>query len=100
MATQLRPINKILIANRGEIVLRVIRTCKRMGKADWSDLKAKLTLLLGILTVAIFSDADRNSPFVKEASMDFPLYSFRSFSNLSMQTKLFALADQLQMSHT
>lgn len=43
--------NKILVANRGEIALRVMRTCKEMG----------------IKTVAIFSEADRNAPFVQFA---------------------------------
>ena len=43
--------NKILIANRGEIALRVMRTCKKMG----------------IKSVAIYSEADANSPFVKYA---------------------------------
>lgn len=42
---------KILIANRGEIALRVMRSCKEMG----------------IKTVAVFSEADRNAPFVKYA---------------------------------
>src|ERR1043165_4211187 len=42
---------KILIANRGEIALRVMRSAKEMG----------------IKTVAVFSEADRNAPFVKYA---------------------------------
>ena len=42
---------KILIANRGEIALRIIRTCKEMG----------------IKTVAVYSTADRESLHVKFA---------------------------------
>jgi len=42
---------KILIANRGEIACRVIKTARRMG----------------IQTVAVYSDADARAPFVKMA---------------------------------
>ncbi|KPL68595.1 acetyl-CoA carboxylase [Erythrobacter sp. SG61-1L] len=43
--------SKILIANRGEIACRIIRTARRMG----------------IATVAVYSDADARSPHVKLA---------------------------------
>ncbi len=44
-------IQAILIANRGEIASRVIRTCKKMG----------------IQSIAVFSEADRHAPFVQQA---------------------------------
>ncbi|MBP6575393.1 MAG: acetyl-CoA carboxylase biotin carboxylase subunit [Flavobacteriales bacterium] len=42
---------KILVANRGEIALRVMRSAREMG----------------ISTVAVYSEADRNAPFVRFA---------------------------------
>ena len=46
---------RILIANRGEIALRVIRACRE----------------LGIETVAIFSEADRGAPYLELADEAF-----------------------------
>ena len=49
----MKMINSILIANRGEIASRIICTCRKMG----------------IRSIAVFSDADRNAPFVTEADL-------------------------------
>ena len=62
--------NKILIANRGEIALRVIRTCKEMG----------------IGTVAVYSKADEESLHVKfadEAVCIGPALSAESYLKIS-----------------
>lgn len=48
-------LNKILIANRGEIAVRIMRACKEMG----------------IATVAVYSDADEKALFVKYADEKF-----------------------------
>ncbi|OYW22217.1 MAG: hypothetical protein B7Z55_04880, partial [Planctomycetales bacterium 12-60-4] len=43
---------RILVANRGEIALRIIRACRE----------------LGIETVAVFSEADRNADYLRMAN--------------------------------
>ena len=50
-------INRLLVANRGEIARRIMRTCRAMG----------------IETVAVYSDADAGAPFVHEADVAVPL---------------------------
>jgi acetyl-CoA carboxylase biotin carboxylase subunit len=61
--------NKLLIANRGEIAVRIIRACKEMG----------------IKTVAVFSDADKDALHVKyadEAVNIGPALSRKSYLNM------------------
>ncbi|MBM3384407.1 MAG: ATP-grasp domain-containing protein, partial [Betaproteobacteria bacterium] len=45
------PFKSLLIANRGEIALRILRTARRMG----------------LRTIAVYSDADRDAPHVRAA---------------------------------
>ncbi len=47
----MKNITRLLVANRGEIARRVMRTAHNMG----------------ISTVAIYSEGDANSPFVRDA---------------------------------
>ena len=67
--TSTRPFRKILIANRGEIACRIIWTCKEMG----------------IRTVAVHSDVDRDSlhvRFADESACIGPAPSAQSYLNI------------------
>ena len=67
-------IKKVLVANRGEIALRVMKTCTKMN----------------IKTVAIFSDADQKAPFVKYADEKIhigPSQSNKSYLNQDLIIK-------------
>lgn len=54
---EVSPIRRILVANRGEIARRIMRTARDMG----------------ISTVAVYADADADAPFVSEADYSVPL---------------------------
>ncbi len=57
---------KILIANRGEIAIRIMRACKE----------------LGVKTVAVYSDADKNSQHAQLADEALPIESYLNVDSL------------------
>ncbi len=70
---------KILVANRGEIALRVMKTARKMG----------------IRTVAVFSEADRNAPHVKFADQAVCLGPAPSNQSYLLGDKIIAEAKRL-----
>ncbi len=64
-------IKKILIANRGEIVSRIMKTCK----------------LMGIETVVVYSEADRDAAYIQEATESYCIGSpspIKSYLNIQV----------------
>lgn len=71
-------IKKILVANRGEIAQRVMRTATEMG----------------IATVAVFSEADRNMPFVRMADEAYCIGPAPSAQSYLLGSKIIAVAKE------
>lgn len=72
-------INKILVANRGEIALRIMKTARKMG----------------IKTVAVFSEADREAPHVKYADQAVCLGPAASNESYLLGGKIITLAKKM-----
>jgi len=71
-------INTVLIANRGEIASRVIRTCRKMG----------------IRSVAVFSEADKDLPYVGEADVAIHIGEASPAESYLNQEKIIEVAQQ------
>lgn len=68
---------KLLIANRGEIAARIIRTCKK----------------LGISTVAVYSEVDQKAPYVHMADESYLLGGPRVTESYLNADKIIAIAN-------
>lgn len=71
-------IKRVLIANRGEIAVRIIRACKEMG----------------IVPISVFSDADRSSLHVQLSEEAFPLFGNTASETYLNQTKILDIASR------
>lgn len=74
----MQSIRKILIANRGEIAIRIIRTCRE----------------LGIESVAVFSDADRTALHVRMADEAYHVGPAPSIDSYLNQNRILEIANQ------
>ncbi|BDS12257.1 acetyl/propionyl/methylcrotonyl-CoA carboxylase subunit alpha [Aureispira anguillae] len=75
-------IQSILIANRGEIASRIIKTCRR----------------LGIHSIAVYADPDQYLPFVEEADEAIALGGNTASESYLVQDKIIAAAKRTQAS--
>lgn len=74
----MKKISKLLVANRGEIAIRVMRTCREMG----------------IKTVAVYSDADRNALHVRYADEAYHLGPPPSRESYLLADKIIAICKE------
>ena len=72
-------VKKLLVANRGEIACRIMRTAKDMG----------------IATVAVYSDADRDALFVKKADEAICIGGTHASESYLVQDKIIAAAKKV-----
>ncbi|MFA5833085.1 MAG: acetyl-CoA carboxylase biotin carboxylase subunit [Bacteroidota bacterium] len=77
----MKKIKKILIANRGEIAVRIHRSAKEMG----------------IQTVAIYSDPDRTAPHVLLCDEAYPLHGITSAETYLQIEKILTIAKNAQV---
>ena len=68
---------RILVANRGEIALRIIRTCHE----------------LGIETVAVYSEADRNASYLELADESYCIGGNSSAESYLMINRIISAAE-------
>ncbi|MCS7066266.1 MAG: ATP-grasp domain-containing protein [Fimbriimonadales bacterium] len=73
-----RVFRKVLIANRGEIARRILAACREMG----------------IRTVAVYSEADKDAPFVHEADEAYWLGDAPATESYLAIDKILAIAQQ------
>jgi acetyl-CoA/propionyl-CoA carboxylase biotin carboxyl carrier protein len=69
-------LRKVLIANRGEIAVRIARACKKMG----------------VPSVAVYSDADKDMPHAKAADEAYPIGPPPVHQSYLVQDKLIDVA--------
>ena len=75
--SELRPIRRLLVANRGEIARRVFRAARAMG----------------ISTVAVYADGDAEAPFVTDADLSVPLGGRTAIETYLSARKVIAAAE-------
>lgn len=76
----MKKISRILIANRGEIAVRIIQSCKK----------------LGITTITVFSDPDRDSLHVRLADESYPLHGNTSEETYLNVDKILSICEQVK----